>query len=638
MDGGPAVRAAALALACAACAAHAAPPPPADVAAEIADRRIIVSWTPVAGAAGYEVAVRPGHGIVPLEWREFAVSAPPYTIEGWTMLALGGREYEVLVAAVGEDGESGPPRGVAITAPRLRPAPDGAISVARGAPPAVGAVTTVDLDNAWPYKRRVWAWFACEPDGSDCKRLPAAAEWPQRYVPGPDMRGKRLRVQADYARFGASWTAEADLGVVGPEDLRAAFRPPPLPDCAAAPAGGGGGVLEAHPDIETHLYALEARSAPVPWKTRVGGAIAPLCNDLFVVTSWGEIASVDPSGRVELRGEAVPVNTREMLAGPGAFYPNKARLFIAAALSRRSGDRHELFVAHQYYAGGDCIRFRLSSTTILRRRAAAAPPPPWRTIFDAEPCVSFLSGHIGGRMAADGGRHVFAAVGEHSMTGLVQDAGAHIGKLLRIDVETGAAETLASGLRNPQGLALDGDGRLWWTEHGPQGGDELNLLRPGGNYGWPLASYGVGYGNAIIAAAPEATGMHDGFARPAFAWVPSVGVSALVVNDARWFPLWRDDLLVASLVDGAIHRVRRDGADVRYVERIPLGFRIRDMAWMPDGRLALMDDTNGRAVFLRPSRRCDIESRRLQPVYAIGCGPLGTAPVSSPSPRRPTPP
>ena len=541
------------------------------------------------------------------------------------MPVLGGREYEVLVAAVGEGGDSGPPRGVAITPPRLRPAPDGAISVTRGSPPAVGAVTTVDTDNAWPFKERVLGWFACEPDGSDCKTLPAAAKLSNRYVPGPDMRGKRLRIQVDYERFGEAWTAEADLGVVGPENLRAAFRPPPLPDCVEAPPGGGGGVLEAHPDIETHLYALEARSAPVPWKTRAGGAIAPLCNDLIVVTPWGDIASVDPSGRVDIRDETVPVNTAEMRAGPGAFH-RKARLVIAAALStRRSGDRHELFVTHQYHDGGGCVRFRLSSTTILREDGAIAAPPSWRTIFDAEPCAPLLSSHIGGRMAAGGGKHVFAAVGEHKLTGLVQDAGTDMGKLLRIDVETGEAETLASGLRNPQGLALDGDGRLWWTEHGPQGGDELNLLRPGGNYGWPLASYGVGYDDAVIAAAPEATGAHDGFARPAFAWVPSVGVSALVVNDARWFPLWKDDLLVATLVDGSIHRVRRDGAVVRYVERIPLGFRIRDMAWMPDGRLALMDDTNGRAVFLRPSRRCDVESRRLHPVYAIGCGPLEAA-------------
>ena len=227
-------------------------------------------------------------------------------------------------------------------------------------------------------------------------------------------------------------------------------------------------------------------------------------------------------------------------------------------------------------------------------------------------------------MLADGRGRVLVTVGTHFLDGLVREPGAHIGKLLRVDIETGEAETLAIGLRNPQGLARDGGERVWWTEHGPQGGDELNLLRPGGDYGWPQASYGVGGGRRIIAPAPEATGMHDGFARPAFAWIPSIGVSALAANDARWFPLWKDDLLVASLAAESIFRVRRDGAVVRYFERIELGFRMRDMAWMPDGRLALLDDA-GRAVFLRAARRCDVESRRLQPVYAIGCGPLEAA-------------
>ena len=615
----------ALGLACAAAAAaaaQAAPPPPTDVAAEIADRRMTVSWTPAAGAASYTVSVRPGNGIVPLEWREFAAPASPYTIMG-RLRALSGREYEVRVAAVGDGGESAPSPVVVAAAPELRRAPDGAISVERGYPPAVGAVTMASTRNMRPLGRRAWAWFACEPDGSDCKMLPPAATQPGRYVPGPGMRGKRLRIQVDYERFGEAWTAEADLGVVGPEDLRFAFRPPPLPECAKAESPGGG-AFATHPDVETHLYILESRSAPVPWKAAEGGAIAPLCNDLIVATPRGEIASVSPSGRVERRIGAAPLNAGEMTAGRGARFPGDAQLFVADVLPRRrSGGGYELFVTHHYYTES-CDRFRLSSTTVRREGGAIAVSPSWRTIFDAEPCFPFLSRHVGGRLAESGENSLFVAVGEHKTPEWVQDAGTDMGKLLRIDTGTGEAETLASGLRNPQGLALDEDGRLWWTEHGPQGGDELNLLRPGGNYGWPLATYGVGYDDAVIAAAPDATGMHDGFARPAFAWVPSIGVSALAVNDARWFPLWKDDLLVASLAGESIFRVRRDGADVQYVERIPLGFRIRDMAWMPDGRLALLDES-GRAVFLRAARRCDVESRRLQPVYAIGCGPLGAA-------------
>ena len=122
-----------------------------------------------------------------------------------------------------------------------------------------------------------------------------------------------------------------------------------------------------------------------------------------------------------------------------------------------------------------------------------------------------------------------------------------MGKLVRVEIETGRAETLASGLRNPQGLTRDAAGTLWETEHGPWGGDELNVLEPGGNYGWPLVSYGVWYQKTIIGSNDKDVARHDGFIKPVFSWVPSIGISNLIVNDERWFPLWKDDLLISSL-------------------------------------------------------------------------------------------
>ena len=642
MDRGSVMRATAFVFACAAAAAQDAPPPapPTDVAAEITDRRMTVSWSPVAGAASYVVAARPAGGTVPFPWREFAAAAAPFVMAD--MRTHGEARYEVRAAAVDSGGaRSAWSLPVATIAPALRPAPSGAIAVANPAPAvAVGKMVSVHLGNVRPFADRSrYIWFACAPDRSGCKRLPDVGK-SFRYIPTLEMLGMRLQVQVDYAKDGASWTARADLGVVGPEDPAPAFRPPPLPECVDAPPPGGG-VLEKHPDVETHLYALEFASVPVPWAGRRGGAIAPLCNDLIVANARGEISSVDPSGRTRRHDSAVPMGFEGSAPGPDAAFPGAELLRVAdILLLRRSGERYELFATHHYYVAEECVRFRLSSTTILREKGVVSVSPAWRTVFDAEPCLPFRPVNVGGRMAESGETHLSVVIGENGRFDLVQDAGAHVGKLLRIDVETGAAETLASGLRNPQGLARDGGGRAWWTEHGPQGGDELNLLRPGGNYGWPLASYGVAYGRSIIAGQPDSTGMHDGFIRPAFAWIPDIGVSALAVNDARWLPLWKDDLLVASLAGESIFRVRRDGADVQYVERIEVGFRIRDMAWMPDGRLALMDDA-GRAVFLRASRRCDVESRRRQPVYAIGCGPLEAAaagPVTSPSPMRPTPP
>ena len=222
-------------------------------------------------------------------------------------------------------------------------------------------------------------------------------------------------------------------------------------------------------------------------------------------------------------------------------------------------------------------------------------------------------------MLTDGPDHLLVVIGDHDMRSHVQASDSHLGKLVRIEIETGTAETLAFGLRNPQGMARDGNGNLWETEHGPQGGDELNLLEPSGNYGWPLVTYGVEYGGIVNMSSVEHLGQHDGFIKPVFAWVPSIAISSIAVNDERLFPLWRDDLLIGSLTGHSLFRVRRAGVDVQYVEPIEVGYRIRDLAQMPDRRIALLAD-GGRVHFLRSYAHCDDESEWNRSVYAVNCG------------------
>ena len=228
-------------------------------------------------------------------------------------------------------------------------------------------------------------------------------------------------------------------------------------------------------------------------------------------------------------------------------------------------------------------------------------------------------------MLTDGPDHLLVVIGTHFQEHYAQDPASHLGKLVRVEIETGRAETLASGLRNPQGFTREGH-TLWETEHGPLGGDELNVLEPGGNYGWPLVTYGVGYYKEITVPNDEDVGSHDGFIKPVFSWVPSIGISNLIVNDERWFPLWKDDLLISSLSGPAsllgghsLFRVRRDSTDVQYVERIEVGYRIRDLAQMPDGRIALLSD-GGEVYFLsRSYAYCNDEAMLRRHVYAVDC-------------------
>ena len=421
------------------------------------------------------------------------------------------------------------------------------------------------------------------------------------------MQGKRLSVQVDYDKEGVSYSATAVLGVVG-----------------------------AARTLATHLYDLQSAWVWLRWDRVRGGAIAPLGNDLLVAAPWGRLALVRPTGEVAYLEGNVPMNKAELHAHPDRANFTIHRFRVAdILLKQHSAERYDLFVTHHYFTG-DCLRFRLSATTIEQQGAAVSVASAWRTIFDAEPCLPVASGLLrgnlaGGRMLTDGPDHLLVVIGSHrnysdaaSYGSYAQAADSHLGKLVRVEIETGRAETLALGLRNPQGLARDADGHLWGTDHGPVGGDELNLLEPGGNYGWPQVTYGVGDGGEVIVPRAEEVGRHDSFTKPVFAWVPAIGISSLIVNDERLFPLWRDDLLIASLAGHSasgysLFRVRRDGVDVQYVERIDIGARIRDLAQMPDRRLALLDDS-GRVLFLsRSYAHCADESKWDHHVYAIDC-------------------
>ena len=132
-------------------------------------------------------------------------------------------------------------------------------------------------------------------------------------------------------------------------------------------------------------------------------------------------------------------------------------------------------------------------------------------------------------MVRYGSDTILVSVGDHQFDGfydsqaVAMDPASDLGKLVEVNIKTGASRHFAVGLRNPQGLAIAPDGRIWETEHGPQGGDEVNLMMEGRNYGWPIVTYGMAFGNPPKnwPANPKA-GSHDGYTRPRYAFVPSI--------------------------------------------------------------------------------------------------------------------
>ena len=148
------------------------------------------------------------------------------------------------------------------------------------------------------------------------------------------------------------------------------------------------------------------------------------------------------------------------------------------------------------------------------------------------------------------------------------------------------SETWTSGHRTPYGLAFAPDGRLWELEHGPRGGDELNLIEPGKNYGWPLVSYAVNYDGVAIASPDTRADL----AKPVIYWTPVLAPGNLMFYSGEMFPKWKGSAFAGGLVSQALHRIEVHGATATPAEHWTVGFRVRDVEQAPDGALWLIED------------------------------------------------
>jgi len=151
---------------------------------------------------------------------------------------------------------------------------------------------------------------------------------------------------------------------------------------------------------------------------------------------------------------------------------------------------------------------------------------------------------------------------------------------------TTRAEIFSTGHRNPYGLAFDGAGRLWDVEMGPKGGDEVNLITRGGNYGWPKASNGDNYDGTPIP--DHAQG--DGFVAPKLWWNPSISPGGMMIYSGGMWPQWRGSMFVAALSGEALIRVSLNGETARAADQWAMGTRIRDVAQAPDGSIWVLED------------------------------------------------
>jgi glucose/arabinose dehydrogenase len=257
-----------------------------------------------------------------------------------------------------------------------------------------------------------------------------------------------------------------------------------------------------------------------------------------------------------------------------------------------------------------------STTVVVRGRLEDDRLTGLEEIFEAQ---SRGRGHYGCRLAFDGRGHLFITIGDRQVSPSgdleahpAQDLSDHHGVVVRLNEDgsipednpfVGQAGALPEiwtyGHRNAQGLVVNREsGDVWITEHGPKGGDELNLIVPGTNYGWPVIGYGVNYrsGSAIH----EAT-HRDGMQQPEKVWVPSIGVSGLALYDGNAFPNWRGNLLAGGLSGQQITLLELDGEKVVREETLVQGIgRVRDVRIGPDGFIYIaIDNRDGESPIIR---------------------------------------
>jgi len=224
-----------------------------------------------------------------------------------------------------------------------------------------------------------------------------------------------------------------------------------------------------------------------------------------------------------------------------------------------------------------------------------------KLLFEMQPDSTGL-GHYGGRIveAADG--HIFLTMGERQKFTPAQDLAVHLGKIVRLNRDgsvpddnpfVGQAgvrpEIWSYGHRNPQGATLDLDGQLWESEHGAKGGDEVNRIEAGQNYGWPVISYGVNYDGSQIGESQS----KDGIEQPEHYWDPSIAPSGMMFYSGKLWPEWRGDIFVGSLKFGFLSRLDPDADFAEERLESPETGRVRDVREAPDGSIWFLSVTGG---------------------------------------------
>jgi glucose/arabinose dehydrogenase len=321
---------------------------------------------------------------------------------------------------------------------------------------------------------------------------------------------------------------------------------------------------------------------------------------MLVTQKAGSILLLDAQGE----------RTIATLAVPPVVFRNQGGLLDVAVDPDFARDP---WIYWTYTEAGSGAEESLSGTALARGRLVGNALEDIQVIYRQAPKTTG-AGHFGARIVFRPDKTMFVTLGERQKLDPAQDLDGTLGKVIRLNrdgsvpegnpgISQTRPEIWTYGHRNPQGAALrPGTSELWVNEHGPQGGDELNRIVAGRNYGWPKVSYGCPYGAPKGEACRYGGGVHEpAYEPPVSFWVPtSIGPSGLVFYSGRRFPQWKGDAFIGALAGTAVWRVRLDGNREVARERLfaDLRERVRDIREGPEGHLYLLTDS-GKLIQIR---------------------------------------
>ncbi|MEQ8858142.1 MAG: PQQ-dependent sugar dehydrogenase [Pseudomonadales bacterium] len=351
-------------------------------------------------------------------------------------------------------------------------------------------------------------------------------------------------------------------------------------------------TADADPGVTGYRVDTIAEGLSEPW----GLAFLP-DGGLLVTERTGTLRRVRPDGSLS-----------DPLAGvPPVYFAGQGGLLDVVLDPDFAANR----LVYLSYAHGDLTA---NATRVARATLGEAGLDNLQVIFTVAPTKDTAQ-HYGGAMAFLGDGTLLLTTGDgFDYREQAQNRAAMLGKTIRIaadgsvpadnpyvDANDAAAEVWTYGHRNPQGLVVDpASGRVYQHEHGPRGGDELNLLVPGRNYGWPAITYGMDYSGAYVSPFRELPGMEQ----PLIYWVPSIAPSGLAIYRGSAFPQWQGDLFIGALVDRELRRVDMENGAVMGQQSLlgELGERIRNVEVGPDDFLyVITDGPEGRILRLSPA-------------------------------------